>query len=121
MGNKQSICKNINLTHNKFITNDILYIHHNTSNDYYISHNRILNLGSELNENFIMPYKLLPESIIEITNFEVKNSELKLLARITSKITDLDNIKEIWNNNEKQVNVISLFNISPNNYIDKCD
>ena len=58
----------------------------------------------------------------ELENFTRNtNSELKLLARITSKITDLDNIKEIWNNNEKQVNVISLFTILPNNYLDKCD
>ena len=117
MGNKQSICKNINLTYSKFTTTTVLYIHYDKSKGHYISHNEIINIGSELDKNFEMPYKLYPKSIVEITNFEIRNNELQLLARIKARYADFQGIGRIWTNEDELVNVISLFNVVPNNYL----
>ncbi len=114
MGNKQSICKNISLTYSKFSTTTGLYIHHDKLKGYYISHNEMINIGSDLDKNFEPPYKLYPKSIVEITNFEVRNNELQLLARIKSRHSDFENIGRVWKDENQLVNVIDLFKVVPN-------
>lgn len=117
MGNKQSICKNINVKYSKLTTTVGLYIHHDKSKGYYISRNEKINIGSELDKDYIIPYKLYPKSIVEITNFEVKNNELQLLARIKSRFSDFDNIGRVWKDDDQLVNVIDLFTVIPNSYL----
>jgi hypothetical protein len=120
MGNKISAVHcNINLPCDTFTTTIGLYIHYDKMKGYYISHNEIMNIGSELDKDTYKPYKLFPNSVIKITNFDVKNSELRLLARIESKYSDMENIGHIWKDENELVNVISLYNVVPNSCLKK--
>lgn len=115
MGNNNSITKNICLNHVKYQTNVDLYIHSTKDNEYYISTNEYINMGSDSSSVNLWCYLLPQKSIVNITKFEFKNNEIRLMAKLTPASTD--KIVNLWSLEKKEVNVISMFNIIHNSHL----
>lgn len=115
MGNNNSVTKNICLNHNKYQTNVDLYIHSTNDNEYYISNNEFINMSSESSNVNLWSYFLPSQSIINITKFEFKNNEIRLMAKLIPASTN--KTVNLWSLHKKEVNVISMFNIIHNNHL----
>ena len=117
MGNKQSVITNINIPYTKFRTKRELYIQGNPNKEYLISTQEFSYMASDPNYRPAISYVVLENSEINIIHFQIKDNELKLLAKITPRISP--NVFNIWPlaNKDILVNVINLFDITPNNCI----
>lgn len=113
MGNKISVDKNININHQNYITNIDLFIHFSKNNDYFISNSEFVNFSYDSKQNLENNYYIVPKnSIIQLYKFDFINNHIKLLAKIIPSPNSDNPI--VWNNIDKLVNVLPLFNLSHN-------
>ena len=121
MGNKQSIQKNLNISHNFFSTNITLYIHRDNNKNYSLSRNEYNNIDQSLNINKVdkSAFILQKDSTIKLANFKIIDNQLQLLARVYTSLTnsilsDYDMWSEEYEN--ELVDVSSLFLVTHNDY-----